>query len=103
MGLFDILFGNSGSSKPKVTKEEFKKVRGDLSVHGFTEHERDRVEEIFSGDLYEQVNSSTPKGIDEQEITDRIAWLRTNKDKHPFSDQKITIIENTLRKYLKKY
>ncbi len=103
MGLFDILFGNSCSSKPKVSAKEFKMVRGDLSVHGFTEIERDRVEQIFSGDLYEQVNSTTAKGVDEQEITDRIAWLHNNKSKHTFSDAKIDIIEQVLRKYLKKH
>ncbi len=98
MGLYEIIFG--GSTKPKVNPKEFKKVRFNLEIKGFSRQERDRVEEIFSGDMYEQVNSNTPKGIDKQEITDRIAWMRANKSKHHFSDAQISIIESELTKFL---
>ncbi|MFA6445639.1 MAG: hypothetical protein WCW14_00095 [Candidatus Paceibacterota bacterium] len=85
-------------SKPHVGKDEWRKVRNDLSACGF-EHKRiDRVEEIFRGDLYELQNSQ--KGIDTNEIDAAIAWMRAHMSEHPFSKEKIATIERVLRKYL---
>jgi hypothetical protein len=98
MGLYNILFG--GSSKPRVTEKEFKKVRGDLMYKGLNRRERDRVEEIFSGDMYEKTTSSQPKGIDKDEIEARIKWMKENKSKHGLSDTEIQEISDSLYKRL---
>lgn len=98
MGLYNILFG--GSSKPRVTEKEFKKVRGDLKYKGLNRRERDRVEEIFSGDMYEAHTSTQPKGIDKAEIEARIKWMKENKSKHHLSDKEIQDISDSMYKRL---
>ncbi len=98
MGLFDILFG--GPSKPRVNEKEFRQVRGDLMSKGFSRLKRDKVESIFSGDLYERPTSTRPTGIQEDEIQDRIAWMRANKSKHGLNDHEINEVEQSLRKRL---
>lgn len=99
MGLYQILFG--GSSKPRVTNKEFKKVRGDLMSEGMNKRQRDRVEEIFSGDMHdEHPTESHPKGLEESEINARVKWMRENKSKHTFSDHQIDEIEASLKKRL---
>jgi hypothetical protein len=98
MGFFNDVFG--GSSKPRVTEDEFKKVRSDLALDGVSEKHRDRVEGIFSGDMHEKATGSQPKGIDKDELEMRLKWMRENKDKHGLSDSEITIVENRLKKRL---
>lgn len=98
MGLYQIFFG--GSNKPRVTEKEFKKVRGDLMADGMSRRHRDRVEEIFSGELYEKGTESHPKGIEKEEIEERIKWMHENKSKHGLSDKEINEVETALRKRL---
>ena len=99
MGLYQILFG--GSNKPRVTSKEFKKARVDLMSGGMSRRHRDRVEEIFSGDLYdEKETESHPKGLEASEIDSRIKWMRENKSKHGLSDHEINEVEAALKKRL---
>jgi hypothetical protein len=98
MGLFNILFG--GSSKPRVTEKEFKQVRSDLASDGMSLRDRDRVEEIFSGDMHETVTDAHPKGIEKDELEMRIKWMRENKKMHGLSDNEIDKVEVRLRKRL---
>jgi hypothetical protein len=98
MGIFDIIFG--GSSKPRVTEKEFKKVRSDLMFKGMSRKRRDKVSAIFSGDMYEKATSTHPKGIEKDEIDERVKWMRENKSKHGLSDHEITEVEASLRKRL---
>ena len=98
MGIFEILFG--GSSKPRITPKEFKWARRDLMTKGFSRLRRERLEQIFVGDIDEKVTSADPKGIEKDELDQRIKWLRENKSKHGFSDREIEEIDRTLRKYL---
>ncbi|MFA6227111.1 MAG: hypothetical protein WC631_01345 [Candidatus Paceibacterota bacterium] len=84
----------SDDTKPRVTKEEFQKVRGSLSANGFTLKEINRVEEIFRGDMYEEREKD--KGVDEFELQNTIAWMRANMSKHNLSEPKIAILEREM-------
>jgi hypothetical protein len=81
-------------TKPRVTKEEFQKVRSALSANGFTMKELDQVEEIFRGDMDDE--RDIDKGIDEFELKDAIAWMRTHESIHHISSDKISILEKEM-------
>ena len=98
MGLYNILFG--GSSKPRVTEKEFKKARGEMMTDGMSRRHRERVAEIFSGDMDEQATDSHPRGIEKDELERRIKWMRENKSKHGISDHEIDEVESALKKRL---
>ncbi len=82
-------------TKPKVTEKEWQKVRSELAANNFTEKERDRIEEIFRGDIYE--DREKDKGIDEQEIDKGILWMREHVSEHHISLEKIDILERKLK------
>jgi actin-like ATPase involved in cell morphogenesis len=84
--------------KLRVTEKEWQKVRSELAGHNFTEKERDRVEEIFRADMYEEKEKE--KGISEEEINKGIAWMREHVDEHHISETKIDILERELRSRL---
>lgn len=96
MGLFTILFG--GSSKPRITEKEFKKVRSALQGEGFSSVDRNKIEALFSGDMYE--SGANARGIDAKELAEKLKWLRAHKSKHGFSNDEIDKIEACLEKYL---
>lgn len=98
MSFLDDWFG--GSTKPRVTDKEFKKVRGEMVEQGFSKKQRDRAEAIFKPDLYETPTPSHKKGLEVGEIDARIKWLRENKSKHSFSDHQIDEMEADLKKRL---
>ncbi len=91
MGFFDTV-------KPKVTKEEFQKVRNYLYSMGFTHRELDEVNEIFHADMDE--SSSYESGISKEEIDKGIQWMRDNMNTHHISSQKIDILEKELNSKL---
>jgi len=98
MGLYNILVG--GSSKPRVTELKFKEVLRELKRGGFSDSKIHKVEAIFSGDMYEQVSESHPKGIEKGEIEVRIKWMYVNKSKHGLNDEEIAEVEAALKKRL---
>jgi hypothetical protein len=98
MSLYNILFG--GSSKPRVTEKEYKKVKGDLYAEGFSKRERNKVDEIFKADYYEKPTDAHPRGLEKGEIEARIKWMRENKSKHNLSDKDIDAVEASLTKRL---
>ena len=87
------------NTKPKVTKEEFKKVRNSLYLSGFTHKELDQVEEIFRADLDESQNYD--RGISNEEVDKGIRWMKENLNIHHISAHKIDILEKTLKKKIK--
>jgi len=89
MGLF--------SSKPKVSEREFSKTRQILSAQGFSKRERDKLKQIFRGDMYEK---GAQAGIDKDELARGIDWMRKNRSAHGFSDEKIKKLEEHLKKQL---
>jgi len=94
MGFFDF-----GNSKPRVTKDEFKKkVRNTLYSKGFTEKELNQLEGFLGGDMQESLQRE--QGIDASEIDRAISWLRANPKLHTFSPEQINEIDAELRKYL---
>ncbi|OGD32466.1 hypothetical protein A3C91_02415 [Candidatus Azambacteria bacterium RIFCSPHIGHO2_02_FULL_52_12] len=93
MGLF------GPTPPPRVTPEEFKnKVVSQLYVHGFSQKERNEVEELFAGDMYE--DKEVDIGIDAGELARKIEWLKTNMDKHILSEEKIAALEAVFRQYM---
>jgi hypothetical protein len=98
MGIFDILFG--GSTKPRVSQKEYIKAKNQLYHEGFTDSERKRVDEIFASDYNMPATPSHPRGLEGNEIDAKIKWMRENKSKHGFSDNRINEIEASFKKRL---
>ena len=85
------------NNKPRITVKDFKELRQVLASHNFTPHQRDRVTQIFLGDMEE---SGEQQGIDARELADRIKWMRSHKSQHGFSDGQIDLIERELEQRL---
>jgi len=100
MGFLNDVFGIGGSSKQRVTEQEYKKVKSALWSEGFSQRERDKIDDIFAPDFKMQETSSHPRGLEASEIDARIKWMKENKSKHGFSDGKINEIEATLKRKL---
>lgn len=84
---------------PRVTAQEFKdKVVSQLYVHSFSQKERDEVEKLFMGDIYE--DEEKDKGIDAQELARKIKWLKENSGKHILPAEKIASLEQVLKMYI---
>ena len=83
------------NTKPKVTKEEFKKVRNYLYSAGFTHKELDEIAEIFRSDIDESQNFE--QGISKEEIDKGIQWMRANVNVHHILSSKIDILEKALK------
>lgn len=82
--------------KPRITKREFaEELNTALYNKGFEERERNQVEMIFHGALYEK--SEYEEGIQEEEVDRAIAWLRANMQKHHLSESQIAILEQECR------
>lgn len=91
MGLF------FDSSKPHVSRDEFKKkVLPGLSSE-LSHKERKHLEGLFEGDYNEP---GREKGVDKLEIENKMKWLRENKRHHSFSDQEIDKIEEVMKRHL---
>jgi hypothetical protein len=89
------------SPKPRVTQEEWKKVRSSLySLHNFTSKELDEVEEIFRGDMNE--TRSIDNGIDTDELVKGIQYMRQHMSLHHISQQKMNALEVEMMKYIAK-
>lgn len=84
--------------KPRVTEKEWVKIRSELASNNFTLKERDRVEEIFRGDLFE--TREKDKGVDEDEINSTITWMREHISEHHISSEKIDFLETKLKNKL---
>ncbi|MBA4320148.1 MAG: hypothetical protein C0412_17245 [Flavobacterium sp.] len=93
----DLLFGQV--PKPRVTPEEWKKVRGNLySHHYFTTKELDKVEGIFRGDMIEQ--RAEDRGVDTNELVRGIQYMREHIKIHHISLEKINALEEEVMKYI---
>ena len=86
------------SAKPRVTKNEFQKVRSVLMSKGFHPQDITEAEEVFHADFDNDGTSGS--GITTKEIDNGIAWLKQNIGKHRLSEQKIDILESALREKL---
>ena len=86
------------NTKPKVAKEEFKRIGNYLYSMGFTRKELERVKEIFRSDLDE--SSIYERGISSEEIDRGTQWMRAHMGVHHISSQKIDILEKGLKSEL---
>jgi len=90
MGIF-------GDNKPKVTKDEFKKVRQELYSRGVKSDKLNRVDQVLHGHLDE---SGIDKGIDAEELEKSIEHMREHKKDVRLSDSDIDKVEESLKKRL---
>ncbi len=85
------------SPKPRVTKEEWKKVRSTLySTHRFTTKELDIVEGIFRGDMSEEKYKDA--GIDTNELVKGLQYMRQHMNVHHISIEKLNALEIEMMK-----
>lgn len=98
MSILDDWFG--GSTKKRVTDKEYKKVKNELFTEGFTQKERNKIDQIFKSDYYEPTKPTHPKGLEKEEIEARVKWMRENKSKHGFSDKEISEVEASFKERL---
>jgi hypothetical protein len=83
--------------KPRVTKLEWKRVRGILyDTYHYTTKELDAVEEIFRGDMDEE--KERDKGIDTDELVKGIQYMRQHMNLHHISLEKIDGLEKEMMK-----
>jgi hypothetical protein len=95
----DLLFGQQ--PKPRVTLEEWKKVRDNLyGLHHFTSKELETIEGIFRGDMYE--TRPIDNGIDTEELIRGIQYMRQHMNIHHISLEKINALEIEAMKYVAK-
>jgi hypothetical protein len=91
MGLFS-------SNKPKVTKDEFKKVCTDLYYKGWNHRELDLLRSFFDSSLNE--NREEERGLDAAEILQGVTQLRERDEIYHINEQKLKALEDVLKKYL---
>ena len=94
MGLF------SSDTKPRVTREEWKKVRSTLYyTHNFPAALLDRLEEDMRGDMFEEYERDN--GVDAFELDKLVAFLREKSvPKGIISSEKVDIFEAEMKKYI---
>ncbi|MGB8815748.1 MAG: hypothetical protein WCC74_00715 [Minisyncoccia bacterium] len=85
-------------SKNKISKSEFKELRGHLSGNDFSHDEIDKIESIFNADLNEERENDS--GIDEWEMKRSLEWMRSHLDEHHISEKKIEILERKMKEFL---
>lgn len=81
----------------KISKKEFQEAREILSSKGFSRLKRDKVSQIFRGDLQE---GGSQAGIDKKELEQGLEWMRKNPGAHGMSKETIGKIEEVLKKKL---
>jgi hypothetical protein len=90
--------GFFSSDKPKVSKDEFKKVRWYLFGKGWNSNELDLVTSFFSGSMDE--SGDFEKGLDKNEIAQGLETLKENERIYHLSNKKLLELEEALNKYL---
>jgi len=89
--------GFFGDDKPKVSGDEFHKVKSYLSEKGFSHRELEQLGGYFQGSMHEE---GSQKGVDKHEVDRTVDWLREHKHHHSFSDGQIDTIEHAMKKHL---
>jgi len=79
-----------GSSVPKISMKEFKKVLWELHKRGLSTDDVKDLEKLFAGDLSEP---ELARGISRSEFEERMKWLRKNTSKHHLSSEQIAKVE----------
>lgn len=78
---------------PKVTPDEWKKVRARLLGRGLSQRDVDDVEAVVSQALRE---TGSGRGIDKREVKEIIAYLKRDRGSHDLSDEQIERVEDAL-------
>jgi len=91
------LFGEK--PKPRITKKEWLRIRGNLSAeHHFTLKELEEIESVFIGVMDEEKEKE--KGVDSDELVKGIQYIRQHEKFNHISPQKIDALEKEMMKYL---
>jgi hypothetical protein len=85
-------------SKPKVTKEEFKKVCTDLYYKEWSHKDLELLKSFFDSSLNEVRESD--RGLDANEIIQGVKNLREHEGVYRLSERKVEALEEVLKKYL---
>jgi len=85
------------TSSKRISREEFKRALWKLRERGFSDTERDEVENVFRGDIHESGDSA---GISSRELKKGIQYLKHHKENHHLSSDEIKRLEETLQHYL---
>ena len=81
----------------KISRKEFRRVLYKLRAKGFSNHERDEVENVFYSSLHESGSSA---GISSNELKKGIHYLKHHPENHHLSHEEIDRLEEVLRHYL---
>jgi len=92
--------GFFSTPKPKVDKREMKKVHIKLYQEDFSRPERDEVDKVLMGDMDASSAHEDERGLQPEEIKERIGWLRENPKKHMLSEEKVNTLEKVLEEHL---
>lgn len=90
--------GFFSDNKPKVTKDEFKKVCTDLYYKGWNHKELDLLRSFFDSSLNESREAEI--GLDAAEILQGVTQLREHDEVYHINEQKLKALEEVLKKYL---
>jgi len=85
-------------SKPKVTKDEFKKVCTDLFYKDWSHKDLELLKSFFDASLNEIKDSD--RGLDSDEIVQGLKNLREHEGVYRLSEKKIDALEEVFKKYL---
>jgi hypothetical protein len=85
-------------SKPKVTRDEFKKVCNDLYYKDWTHKDLELLKSFFDSSINETKESD--RGLDANEIMQGIKNLREHEGVYRLSEKKIDALQEVLNKYL---
>ena len=81
-----------------ISHDDFQKVRQSMMAEGFSENQRNKVEEIFRGDLDE---SGSNRGISPPELQEGFKWMRSHTSEHGFSEHQMSKIEAIMQRHAK--
>ena len=88
--------------RPRVTLQEWKEhVRPSLNSEGFSDHQLDRLEQMFEQSF--QSNPAIPDwkpGIDQPALDQTMKYLHEHHDSVMFDDHQLGLIQEILQKYI---
>ena len=79
----------------KISKREFQEANNALRAKGLSRFQRDKVKQIFRGDMEEK---GIHAGIDREELEKGLDWMRKNPSAHGMSKETLNKIDEALKK-----
>ena len=87
-------------NKPHVSKRKWEKeIRPTLAAKNIDAREREKIESYLWA-CFDRDPGDDTAGINEEEISEVIEYMRKHMDEHHIAESKIVILEALLKKYL---